>query len=108
MFPTRIVFFGSRCEAPCARRPSGGPGAGHRSHSSDVSRRAREAYAFGILHAMTSSNEPASLAGVEPALHAALARLRREHDVRYAEVRVVAYTTERLRVRDLRPEDIAT
>jgi TldD protein len=49
--------------------------------------------------------EPTSAA---PALHAALQRLKREHDVRYAEIRFVSDASERLRVRDLRPEDIAT
>ncbi len=49
-----------------------------------------------------------ALAHLEPALHAALARLRREPAVRYAEIRFVSESSERLRVRDLRPEDIAT
>ena len=57
---------------------------------------------------MSHSTENASLAGLDAALRAALARLRREHDVRYAEVRFVSDSVERLRVRDLRPEDIST
>jgi TldD protein len=57
---------------------------------------------------MAPANEPSLLPHVEPALRAALARLGREQDVRYAEVRFVSDATERLRVRDLRPEDLAT
>jgi TldD protein len=54
---------------------------------------------------MAHPTEPASL---DSALHAALARLARERDVRYAELRFVSESSERLCVRDLRPEDIAT
>ncbi|HEY2510523.1 MAG TPA: DNA gyrase modulator, partial [Polyangiaceae bacterium] len=53
---------------------------------------------------MVPPQEPASL---EAALRAGLARLQRERDVRYAEVRYVSESTERLRVRDLRPEEVA-
>jgi TldD protein len=49
--------------------------------------------------------EPSSLDG---ALRTALGRLSRERDVRYAELRFVSESAERLRVRDLRPEDLAT
>jgi TldD protein len=42
----------------------------------------------------------------EPVLRAALDRLTRERDVRYAEVRFVSESSERLRVRDLRPEQV--
>jgi TldD protein len=45
---------------------------------------------------------------IDGVLRAALERLRRAHDVRYAEVRYVSESSERLRVRDLRPEDVAT
>jgi TldD protein len=44
----------------------------------------------------------------EAALRAALARLRRDPSVRYAEVRLTLETSERLRVRDGRPEQAAT
>jgi TldD protein len=42
----------------------------------------------------------------EAALRAGLDRAKRERDVRYAEVRFVADGMERLRVRDLRPEQV--
>jgi TldD protein len=54
---------------------------------------------------MSSPYEPAWL---DAALQAALARLKREPDVRYAEVRFVCDSSEKLRVRDLRPEQVAT
>jgi TldD protein len=57
---------------------------------------------------MSHWTEPPSLARLESALHAALAWLRRAPDLRYAEIRFVSDASERLRVRDLRPEDIAT
>ncbi len=44
----------------------------------------------------------------EPSLHAALAWLRKQPDVRYAEVRFVESDGERLRVRDGRPEQATT
>jgi TldD protein len=44
----------------------------------------------------------------EPALAAALAWLRKQPDVRYAEVRFVESDGERLRVRDGRPEQVTT
>src|SRR5882672_11443918 len=44
----------------------------------------------------------------DAAARAALASLRREADVRYAEVRFVDERTEKLRVRDGRPEQVAT
>jgi len=50
---------------------------------------------------------PSEPAPLDSALRAALARLAREHDVRYAEVRYVSERAERLRVRDLRPEEVA-
>jgi TldD protein len=54
---------------------------------------------------MAHPTEPAAL---DSALRAALERLSRERDVRYAELRFVSESSERLRVRDLRPEDVAT
>src|SRR5277367_213169 len=44
----------------------------------------------------------------DAAAHAALAALRRHADVRYAEVRFVHERTEKLRVRDGRPEQVAS
>jgi predicted Zn-dependent protease len=44
---------------------------------------------------------------LDPAMRAALAELRRARDVRYGEVRFVNDSTERLRVRDGRPEQAA-
>jgi TldD protein len=44
----------------------------------------------------------------EPALDAALAWLKKQPDVRYAEVRFVEGDAERLRVRDGRPEQVTT
>ena len=46
------------------------------------------------------------LAMTDAPLHAALAWLRKQHDVRYAEVRLVDEGSERLRVRDGRPEQV--
>jgi TldD protein len=45
---------------------------------------------------------------LDAALHAALAALRKLPEVRYAEVRFVDDTSERLRVRDGRPEHVGT
>jgi TldD protein len=50
------------------------------------------------------SARPFSEAGAK----AALAALQREHDVRYAEVRFVEERSEKLRVRDGRPEQVAS
>jgi len=50
-------------------------------------------------------HEPASLVQT---VRAALDRLKRERDVRYAEIRFVSEASEKLRVRDLRPEQVAT
>jgi TldD protein len=44
----------------------------------------------------------------DASLHAALAWLRKQHDVRHAEVRLVESGGERLRVRDGRPEQVTT
>ena len=44
----------------------------------------------------------------EPSLEAALAVLRSQPDVRYAEARLVDETSERLAVRDGRPEQVTT
>ncbi len=49
-----------------------------------------------------------SPAAAEPSLQAALIWLRKQHDVRYAEVRFVEAAGEHLRVRDGRPEQVAT
>jgi TldD protein len=51
---------------------------------------------------------PVEPPALDPALRAALDVLSRERDVRYAELRFVSESSERLRVRDLRPEDIAS
>jgi TldD protein len=50
-------------------------------------------------------HEPPSL---DHALRVALQALRADGDVRYAELRFVAESSEKLRVRDMRPEQVAT
>ena len=54
---------------------------------------------------MAHPSEPPHL---DAALRVALDALRRKADVRYAEVRFVDETQERLRVRDGRPEQVTT
>ncbi len=53
-------------------------------------------------------SSPHELVSFEQTASAALQRLKRERDVRYAEVRFVSEASEKLRVRDLRPEQVAT
>jgi TldD protein len=60
------------------------------------------------MSAMTARAGDAHQTAVEEAMRAALDELRRAGDVRYAEVRFVSETTEKLRVRDGRPEQVAT
>ncbi len=101
MFATRIAVRPGGAKAALAADSRAA-----RAGSTARIRRADRGGRSVILHApMTHPTEPASL---DPALHAALGRLSRERDVRYAELRFVSETSEHLRVRDARPEDIST